>query len=112
MPCRGPPAETLMVPPLLLSLAAVLAQGEPPAEPRQEPAPAATAPPPTPPDRWLLMKALQGTWPGWLLDGNRLQITGWTDVSFTASTARDSQLPMGFNYLANEFQLQQNWLRF
>jgi hypothetical protein len=57
------------------------------------------------------MKALQGTWPGALLDSNRMQVTGWTDASFTASSAHASNLPMGFNYLANDFALQQNWLR-
>ena len=67
---------------------------------------------PTVPERWLLMKELQGTYPGWLLDDNRLQIYGWTDVSFTASSAEQSNLPMGFNYRANEFAVQQNWLRF
>jgi hypothetical protein len=73
------------------------------------------APPPAPaapaPERWKLMQALQGTPTGWLLDGNRLQVTGWTDGSFTASSDRTNQLPMGFNYRANEFLLQQNWLR-
>lgn len=69
------------------------------------------SPPPAPPDRWLLMKSLQGTWAGSLFEGNRLQISGWTDASFTASSASNSQLPMGFNYRANEFLLQQNWLR-
>jgi hypothetical protein len=75
--------------------------------------PAETPPPavPPPPDRWLLMKSLQGTWPGWLLDDNRLQVSGWTDLSFTASSATHSQLPMGFNYRANDFLLQQNWLQ-
>src|SRR5262249_49065281 len=43
---------------------------------------------------------------------NRLQLSGWTEAAFTASTAANNQLPMGFNYRANEFQLQQNWLRF
>src|SRR5205814_2882482 len=76
-------------------------------------APEKAAPPPAPaPDRWLLMKALQGTWPGALLDGNRMQFTGWADVSFTASSDRHTNLPMGFNYRANEFLLQQNWIRF
>jgi putative OmpL-like beta-barrel porin-2 len=70
-----------------------------------------TAPRPSSPDRWLVMKALQGTWPGALLDENRLQISGWTDMSFTASTADESNSPMGFNYRANQFLLQQNWLR-
>jgi hypothetical protein len=72
-----------------------------------------TLPPPVAsPDRWLLMKSLQGTYPGWLLDGNRAQLTGWTEFSFTASSDSRSNLPMGFNYRANEFLLQQNWVRF
>jgi hypothetical protein len=57
------------------------------------------------------MKSLQGTFPGWALDSRRIQISGWTEVSFTASSAARDQLPMGFNYRANEFLLQQNWLR-
>ena len=57
------------------------------------------------------MKSLQGTYPGWLLDSERIQIKGWTEASFTASSAEHSNLPMGFNYLANQFALQQNWLR-
>ena len=57
------------------------------------------------------MRELQGTYPGWLLDGNKLSVSGWVDSAFTASTDRHDQLPMGFNYRANEFLLQQNWLR-
>lgn len=82
---------------------------QPPAPPVL-PAPLAP-PPPTPPDRWFLMRELQGTWYGAMLDDNRLQVSGWTDQSFTASTDRFEQLPMGFNYLANQYLLQQNWLR-
>jgi Putative beta-barrel porin-2, OmpL-like. bbp2 len=67
--------------------------------------------PPVAPDRWLLMQSLQGTYPGWLLDGNHIQVYGWTDMSFTASSDAHEQLPMGFNYKANQFLLQQNWLR-
>jgi hypothetical protein len=63
-------------------------------------------------DRYLLMRALQGTWLGDVLEGERLRISGWTDVSFTASSTDDSNLPMGFNWRANQFLLQQNWLRF
>ena len=73
--------------------------------------PAEPAPAPAPPDRWMLMKALQGTYAGSLLDENRLQISGWTNVSYTASSASQINLPMGFNYLADEFVMQQNWLR-
>jgi hypothetical protein len=58
------------------------------------------------------MKLLQGTWPGNALDSNRMQLSGWTDASFTASSDRHSNLPLGFNYRANEFLLQQNWVRF
>jgi hypothetical protein len=75
--------------------------------------PSTPAPPPTAPapDRWELMKALQGTWPGYVLDDSRVQISGWTEVSFTASSDRVSNLPMGFNWRANDFLLEQNWLR-
>jgi hypothetical protein len=69
-----------------------------------KPAPAA--------DRWLLMKTLQGSLPGALLDDHRMSLSGWIDASFTASSDRASNLPMGFNYLANNFMLQQNWIRF
>jgi hypothetical protein len=72
----------------------------------------APALPPPAPDRWPLMLALQGTYPGWLLDGNKLQLYGWVDASFTGSTDRHDQLPMGFNYLANQGAVQQAWVRF
>ncbi len=113
-----------MLPPLLLSLvlgAGPAAAGAPEPEPVQfvapvlSPAPAPQAPArpaPAPADRWPLMRELQGTLPGALLDDNRLRVLGWTDVSFTASSAAHEQLPMGFNYRANDFLLQQNWLRF
>jgi hypothetical protein len=58
------------------------------------------------------MKELQGTYPGWVLDGNKLQLYGWVDSSYTASSDRHNQLPMGFNYIANDFVVQQSWLRF
>lgn len=65
-----------------------------------------------PAERWPLMEGLQGTYPGWLLDGNNLRLYGWNETSFTASNADTQQLPMGFNYRANDFLLQQNWIRF
>ena len=70
-----------------------------------------TSTPPTIPDRWFFMKLLQGTWEGSLLDGNRMQVSGWTDVSYTVGTDRRSNLPMGFNYIPYELDVQQNWLR-
>ena len=95
-----------MIPHFLVSLALAVGQGDAPAEPPPA-APAVTAP-----DRWLVMRSLQGTWPGWVLDSHRLQLSGWTEISVTASSAARDQTPMGFNFRANEFLLQQNWLRF
>lgn len=46
------------------------------------------------------------------LDNWGIQIGGWTNGSFTASNRTGDILPYGFNYQGNEFQLQQNWLRF
>lgn len=63
------------------------------------------------PDRWFLMRELDGTCPGCFLQENRIEISGWTEASLTVSSAHSSNLPMGFNYLANDFALQQNWLR-
>src|SRR5262245_46515328 len=113
-----------MLPCLLLSAALSAGQEGPTPEqpglerpaaalaPKAETPKAPAAPAPPPPDRWALMKALQGTWAGDVLDGNRLRLSGWADVSFTASSDRHTNLPMGFNYLANQFLLQQNWIRF
>src|SRR6185369_2289948 len=94
------------------SQAVVPADGNPPVSATTVAAPPPPPPPPPAPDRWLLMKSLQGTWEGGLLDSNRLQVSGWTDASGTLSSARGSNLPMGFNYEPNEFLLQQNWVRF
>src|SRR5437762_2739881 len=80
--------------------------------PPAPPPPPAPAPVPPVADRWLFMKSLQGTWPGALLDENRLQVYGWTDLSYTLSSTDRSNLPLGFNHRPNDFLLQQNWLRF
>lgn len=66
---------------------------------------------PKPDERYFLMKHLDGTHFGNVLAQHKTSITGWTHMSFTASTARHDQLPMGFNDRANDFLLQQNWLR-
>jgi hypothetical protein len=79
--------------------------------PVSAPAPAAVTKAATPADRWFVMKELQGTWPGYLLETSRVSVSGWTEGTFTASSDRFSNLPMGFNYKANQFLLQQNWLR-
>jgi putative OmpL-like beta-barrel porin-2 len=77
-------------------------------------APVQSAPPApsaTPPDRWFLMRQLQGTFLGDLLDTNRIAVSGWDELSDTASSDRQSNLPLGFNYRANHVLLQSNWLR-
>jgi Putative beta-barrel porin-2, OmpL-like. bbp2 len=74
-------------------------------------APAAAAAQPASSDGYL-MQALQGSWPGAVLEGHRLQISGWTAASFTASSAQRSNAPVVWNDRANEFLLQQHWTRF
>jgi hypothetical protein len=93
-----------MLPLLLCTTALWLGQTSSPPEPQ----PVAPSPPP---DRWFVMRELQGTSIGAILYDSSVQISGWTHASFTASTDVHEQLPMGFNYRANEFLLQQNWLR-
>ena len=63
------------------------------------------------PERWFLMQEAQGSWLGAALEEQRLLVSGWTQTSFTASTDDHDQLPLAFNYKANQFLLQQNWLR-
>ena len=82
----------------------------PPASPPPELVPSKSSVPL--PDRWPFMNALQGTWYGAALDDNRLAVSGWESITYTASTDRHDNLPMGFNYLANQLTLQQSWLRF
>jgi len=96
-----------MYPSFLLCIALAAGQAEPSSDSSSEPyAPAAA-----PADDGLLMRCLRETCFGGWLDDHKLKISGWTEMSFTASSARFDQLPMGFNYRANEFLLQQNWLR-
>ncbi len=70
------------------------------------PLPTATA------DRWALMRVLQGTWYGAVLDDNRTSISGWTEMSYTASSNRVSNQPMVWNDRANRFLMNQTWIRF
>jgi hypothetical protein len=82
---------------------------EPKAETPAEEAPAAAA---AAGDRWLLMRSLQGTWPGALLDDHRMSIWGWTAGSYTASSASKINSPVVWNDKADQFLLQQHWMRF
>lgn len=98
-----------MLRPLLCWLALAAGQAEPP--PADTPPEPPAAPASSGPERWALMHALQGTWPGWLLDGHCVRVVGWTEVSYTLSSASKVQLPEGFNYRTYEPTLQQHWLR-
>ncbi|HMP71283.1 MAG TPA: outer membrane beta-barrel protein [Pirellulaceae bacterium] len=60
---------------------------------------------------YFLMRSLAGTRLGNFLINRQINVYGWTEGAFTASTASTTQLPLGFNYRANDFLLQQNWLR-
>jgi hypothetical protein len=80
------------------------------------PAAAAVAPsPPGPttplPDRWWLMREVQGTWLGAFLDDNRFYVTGWIEQSFTGSTDAVSNVTVVWNDRANRYLLQQAWVR-
>ncbi|MBI1918825.1 MAG: porin [Planctomycetes bacterium] len=100
-----------MLPCLLLSAALI---GQAPAPPdtstSEAPPPKLPPAPSPPPDRWLLMKALQGTWPGAVLDSNRTQVYGWVQQGFAANPAspRD-RINFGANedWRSNDYRLNQ-----
>jgi Putative beta-barrel porin-2, OmpL-like. bbp2 len=94
-------------PPMPLEINAPLMP--PPAPP---PVPPAAKPAPPPPDRWAFMKTVQGSWLGTGLDGNRMAVWGWTEMSYNASTASQNNSPVVWDDRANEFLLEQMWLRF
>lgn len=88
---------------------------QPPATPTTPPPPASAGAPqggrPTPPTQPSEPLARRGRTREQPPPG-QLHLSGWIDASYTASTDRVDQLPMGFNYRANQFLLQQNWVRF
>jgi hypothetical protein len=62
-------------------------------------------------DNWACLSAFEQSSFARLLKQKRIRLYGWTEGAFTASSVESNQLPMGFNYLANDFLVQQNWLR-
>ena len=75
-------------------------------------APAAEDPPAaaTAATRWPLMRSVQGSWLGALLNDGRVTAYGWTEFTYTTGTASGSNLPVPFVDRANEFLLNQNFL--
>jgi hypothetical protein len=59
----------------------------------------------------IIMEELNKTFLSELMKSWKLTVSGWTDGSFTGSSASQTNLPLKFNYQANTFLLQQNWLR-
>jgi len=92
---------------LLLGAALALGQQGPPAPE----APAPPAPPPAAaPDRWLLMKELQGTWEGSLLDSQQTRVYGWVQQGFAANPdSPHDRVNFGSNYdwRSNDYRLNQ-----
>ena len=63
-----------------------------------------------PAQKFLLMRLLEGTSAGLLLDDKGIVMKGYMQGNYTASTANGVNLPMAMNYQANQFLLEQNWL--
>lgn len=61
-------------------------------------------------DELILRRMLNSTALGQALNENGIVVRGLTNGNFTASTAPRINLPMGWNYLGNQFQLEQNTL--
>src|SRR6478609_4707220 len=80
--------------------------------PQLAPPPPATPPPapPAAPNQWPLMRLLQGTWYGAVLEDRRISVYGWTEMSYNASTASHSNNPVFMDDWANAFLLNQNWV--
>jgi hypothetical protein len=62
-----------------------------------------------PPDttRWPLMKAMQGTYIGDLLDSERIRTYGWINASVNVSNAKNSNTPDSYWLVPNSIQLDQ-----
>ena len=65
---------------------------------------------PKPPEKYAFMSIIEDTWLGKRMDKSGISIYGWTETSFTASTARHTNLPITTNDFANDFQLNQNYM--
>ncbi|MBX9579484.1 MAG: porin, partial [Gemmataceae bacterium] len=66
----------------------------------------------TPPERtkYLLERSLAETRLGKLFENRGILVYGWTQMSYTPSTASGTNLPMTLNDRANEFLMNQNYL--
>ncbi len=92
-PTPAAPAATAVV--------SMPADAAPAEAPKDEP-PAAT--------KYALEKALTGTSLGTLLDNRGIKINGWTQLSYNAGTASNTNAPVFMTDTANGFQMNQNYL--
>jgi hypothetical protein len=96
------------------------APSAPPEKRRALPAPLPSPPMPSgewqgypligvPPDttEWPLMKSLQGTWYGDLLNEERIRVYGWINASANLSTSHNSNTPDSYWIAANKIELDQ-----
>jgi len=60
---------------------------------------------------WPLMKMLQGTGPGDLLNAERIRIYGWINVSGNLSTCKNSNTPDSYWIVPNSVQMDQTVIR-
>ncbi len=62
------------------------------------------------PEKYLLERTIEGTRFGEILNNRGIKIYGWTQMSYSPSTASGSNAPIFMNDRANEFVLNQNYL--
>jgi hypothetical protein len=60
----------------------------------------------------LFMESISDTPVGRGLETMGVSLSGWVQGSYTASSTDNDQLPLGFNHLSNEPQLNQSWIKF
>ena len=59
----------------------------------------------------MVAEIVGGTWFGSMMDSNRFSISGWVNGSYTPSSTAHSNSPITWNDRANDFLLQQGWVR-
>ncbi|HYH67175.1 MAG TPA: outer membrane beta-barrel protein [Urbifossiella sp.] len=62
------------------------------------------------PEKYLLERTIEGTRFGELLNNRGITVYGWTQLSYSPSTASGSNAPIFMNDRANEFLMNQNYL--
>jgi Putative beta-barrel porin-2, OmpL-like. bbp2 len=61
--------------------------------------------------QWPLMRQLQGSWYGDLLNDNRIRVYGWINAAGNVSTSRNSNMPSSYWFVPNNVEMDQTVLR-